>query len=532
MGELVDDYPKTCVTDALISPEDLSESNIVGTPNGPSRLALRKDAFWPNGKKLKVRFLNGTPFLQDKVKYYAQTWEKYANIDFQFVPSGDAEIRISFKWNGDGGSWSYLGTDNLHIAKDKPTMNYGWFDENTRDEEFSRTVTHEFGHALGCIHEHQSPAGSIRWNEARVIADSKKSNGWDEAQTRQQIINKYQAAQTTNSEFDRNSIMCYFFPAEWTTDGQGTPTNRVLSDKDKEFIGKMYPFQTRNSGKFRIQETREWYPPVALNSRVIQFSPAYLEAPKLVLGLNEVDMDCKANIRIKVHTDAIEKRSGQDFKLNIDSWSDSSLYGGGATWLEFAASENDFQVGEFDTLTQRTIDQVPQADAQGVRRDVKTFTFPPGTYSQPPNVVVWLKALDLAKGANWRVRALARNVTADKFELSIESWSDTRLFSAAASWVAYPKGKEGVYSGVVNSLDYRTWYPPSQDNGGKVRFPKAYDKEPKVFAAINYLDMDSARNLRVKGFVDTVDNGGFAWHANTWGDSVLYSGGLNWISFG
>lgn len=346
MGETFDNYPKTCVTDALIAPEDLAESNIIGTPNGPDHLALRKDAFWPNGKRLKVRFLNGTTFLQNKVKYFAQTWEKYANIDFQFVASGDAEIRVAFRWGGDGGSWSYLGTDNLRIDKDKPTMNYGWFSENTRDDEFQRTVTHEFGHALGCIHEHQSPAGTIKWNEAKVIADSKATQGWDEVKTRQQIINKYRATQTTNSQFDRNSIMCYFFPAAWTLDGQGTPDNRVLSETDKAFIGKMYPFRTHDAGKFSISEARKWYPPIALNSRVIQFDPTYFEAPKLVLGLNELDLESNANIRIKVHTDPIEKRSGEDFKLNIDSWSDSSLYGGGATWLEFAAHETDFQ-GKF-----------------------------------------------------------------------------------------------------------------------------------------------------------------------------------------
>lgn len=165
-----------------------------------------------------------------------------------------------------------------------------------------------------------------------------------------------------------------------------------------------------------------------------------------------------------------------------------------------------------------------------MRRDVKTFTFEPDTYSEPPNVVVWLKALDLIKGANWRVSAVARNVTATSFELAIESWSDTRVFSAAASWVAYPQRRDGVYSGVVSTSPGQ--YPPPSENGGKIKFPAAYDREPKVFAAISHLDMDSARNLRLKGFVDGVDNAGFTWHANTWADSVLYSARLNWISFG
>ncbi|KAB5581204.1 hypothetical protein GE09DRAFT_1085490 [Coniochaeta sp. 2T2.1] len=321
--------------------------------------------------------------------------------------------------------------------------------------------------------------------------------------------------------------MCYFFPAAWTKDGQGTPTNYVLSVTDQSFIGKMYPFRTRNEGQYRIEGG-----PKTLNSRLIHFSTPYLEAPNMVLGLNELDEGCGANIRIKVQTDGIEKRDGNDFKLNLDTWSDSKLYGAGATWLEFAGNESEFQVGEFDTLTDRPIIELATPDKSGVRADVKKFTFPAGTFASEPNVVVWLKALDISKEANWRVRAVGREVKAEGFELAIESWADTRLYSATASWVAYPKGQTGVYSGIVNTLDSRGWWPPVAENCGKVTFPTSYDRDPRVFAAISYLDMDSARNLRIKGFVDRVSQDGFVWHADTWSDSVLYSAGLNWISFG
>ena len=30
--------------------------------------------------------------------------------------------------------------------------------------EYERVVVHEFGHALGAIHEHQNPKGGIEWN--------------------------------------------------------------------------------------------------------------------------------------------------------------------------------------------------------------------------------------------------------------------------------------------------------------------------------------------------------------------------------
>lgn len=58
-----------------------------------------------------------------------------------------------------------------------------------------------------------------------------------------------------------------------------------------------------------------------------------------------------------------------------------------------------------------------------------------------------------------------------------------------------PKGiAMGVSSGVVNSSDYRDCFPPASGDGGKVRFRAAYDKEPKVFAALSHLNMDAARH--------------------------------------
>jgi hypothetical protein len=47
-------------------------------------------------------------------------------------------------------------------------MNYGWLLANTPDQEYSRVVLHEFGHALGAIHEHQHPAAGIPWDKPKV----------------------------------------------------------------------------------------------------------------------------------------------------------------------------------------------------------------------------------------------------------------------------------------------------------------------------------------------------------------------------
>jgi hypothetical protein len=42
------------------------------------------------------------------------------------------------------------------IDQNIPTTNFGWFNSSTDLREIRRTTLHEFGHVLGCIHEHQA----------------------------------------------------------------------------------------------------------------------------------------------------------------------------------------------------------------------------------------------------------------------------------------------------------------------------------------------------------------------------------------
>lgn len=102
-------------------------------------------------------------------------------------------------------------------------------------------IIHEFGHALGCIHEHQSPASSICWNEQAVIDYFRNTQGRDEPTIRFNVLEKESPIGANFSAFDRNSIKVYFFPPQLTCDGTGTPINRTLSQMDKEFIQRMYP---------------------------------------------------------------------------------------------------------------------------------------------------------------------------------------------------------------------------------------------------------------------------------------------------
>jgi hypothetical protein len=103
-------------------------------------------------------------------------------------------------------------------------------------------VLHEFGHALGCIHEHQSPgSGGIQFDPVKTIAYFNRHFGWTAQMTRDNVLKRYNAGDLLRfGPFDPDSIMLYQYDASITVDGRGTKQNLALSKTDKEFIAKLY----------------------------------------------------------------------------------------------------------------------------------------------------------------------------------------------------------------------------------------------------------------------------------------------------
>lgn len=207
-----------------------------------NELALQCDRMWKPGRKLTVKFLDGDMNQRLKVTQYANEWTNYANIEFDWVTSNKpAEIRIAFRYGF--GSWSAVGTEALDIKdQNQPTMNFGWFDNATLPEDYRATILHEFGHCLGCIHEHQSPAAGIKWDVSKVYDFYKNENPpWDKAKVDHNVLAKADQSNSLNSPFDPTSIMLYPISKELTTDGYFVDWNTKLSANDVAFIKASYP---------------------------------------------------------------------------------------------------------------------------------------------------------------------------------------------------------------------------------------------------------------------------------------------------
>jgi hypothetical protein len=288
------------------APRHNAPSGMGVDPQGPLEMALVTEKRWRPGRTLRVKFLNGEHSVQTKVVDYAKQWERHANLELEFVENGESEIRISFDRSG---SWSYLGTVALVIDADEPTMNYGWLTPASTDEEYSRVVLHEFGHALACIHEHQHPQAGIPWDREKVYRYYSVTNGWPREKTDRNVLKRYSRDSTNFSDYDSTSIMQYAVPNGLTIGDFEIGWNTELSSTDTEFIGTMYPRDQR--------EVRELSPDVALEAAIGEYGEEDHYSFS-VAELSSFDLETRGD------TDVVMALYGPDDNTNMLATDDDS----------------------------------------------------------------------------------------------------------------------------------------------------------------------------------------------------------------
>jgi hypothetical protein len=251
----------------------------------PREAVLDLTRLWRPGQDIRVAFLGGNAVLYAKIEQAASEWTKYGDIHFDFKAIGtnqyrswsrsdssyQADIRIAFDAPG---YWSLVGTDCIDrkvTGPAKATMNFRGFDDFL-PPDYTATVIHEFGHALGFQHEHQHPEGfcesEFRWDndpgyeetrDARgtFIADANGKqpgiytylggppNKWGREKVDFNLRQLRPSSAYLLRPFDALSIMKYYFGPEMFKNGKDSkcfsPQNLVLSAGDKAGIAEVYP---------------------------------------------------------------------------------------------------------------------------------------------------------------------------------------------------------------------------------------------------------------------------------------------------
>ncbi|MBK5352231.1 peptidase M12 [Pseudomonas sp. TH41] len=242
MNSILDYQPTQCKHDPASDEAAITENPAdAGLPRGNrlKRSLVNYPKLWENGRALKIAFMNNLDVdHKQKIIDAARHWLPFVNLCFNFVDGHQGDIRIATENNKNS---AVLGTNSLLVHPDKPTMNLG---VNPEHEDFEVIVIHEFGHALGAMHEHQHPNANIPWDKPKVYEfyQNREMNPLSREQIDRHIFTPFNTSDAFYLPYDKTSIMHYPVPNTLTLGNWELPINRKISKKDKEIMKLLYPY--------------------------------------------------------------------------------------------------------------------------------------------------------------------------------------------------------------------------------------------------------------------------------------------------
>ena len=210
--------------------------------------------------------------------------------------------------------------------------------------------------------------------------------------------------------------------------------------------------------------------------------------------------------------------------------SDTKLKGGAASWLRAAPnSDTDIQIGR------RTFGQ-PYGGGWGekglpLQNSVKVDFATAFQGDKPPNVVVWISALDFSKAYNWRLAASATDVTNNGFTLRADTWGDSILYKADVTYIAISSSLPGARTGTFSTADVRgkdsKWV---NSNQGVKKLEQRFQKKPRIVAGLNAFEVGCGRGFKASMGVEANEES-VSWSLNAEGDSHLYMASAGFVAW-
>ncbi len=246
---------------------------------------------WENGDVILVKFMDnaGSQDIRRRIMQYAKEWELYGNITFKFVPDNTPTTNIRVKLGGvpdSLGHNSAVGINSNDVPQYQQTLNldtsnfidyaayeedinkggpfylylknkgvnfsnytYGELYDDIRSypdpnrkwniKALSRTSRHEFGHALGLLHEQSFPGG-IKWN-VDTVYNYYAGRGWNKQMVDFNVLEVSDQFFTNGTTYDPKSVMHYAVYSWQTLDGFSVERSSEISEGDKKIMAALYP---------------------------------------------------------------------------------------------------------------------------------------------------------------------------------------------------------------------------------------------------------------------------------------------------
>jgi hypothetical protein len=212
---------------------------------------------WPIGHMLNACFFDGEERWKEFFVEVSKVWTTGTSLVIDFGPAPSystcnktkpSDIRISFA-DPSGGAWSFVGTDSRRYHRDQPSLNIDYPQGKSWDlidkKEFAHLILHELGHALGLVHEHQSPEancnGEFDWPKVYAVF---AAYGWSKKMV-DDNLRTLKSRRLRTSPYDKASIMHYYYQPNLFKRGTSSSCyvghNLDLSATDRQMVQKAYP---------------------------------------------------------------------------------------------------------------------------------------------------------------------------------------------------------------------------------------------------------------------------------------------------
>lgn len=211
------------------------------------------------------------------------------------------------------------------------------------------------------------------------------------------------------------------------------------------------------------------------------------------------------------------------FSASIGSRSDTvngKLKYASCSWIELDPADNSIDCGTW-SLREDHAWGCPKVSTTGSISFSKLYT-------DPPQVVLWLKNLCLEKNHNRSIHAYTSNISRSNFTLHVDSLVNQNLYGAVVSWIAFPAGMAGVETGYFESQG-STSDPTLRT--GNVEFKQGhFTAPPRVVAGISRFQSGNTQDVHIELKTFDVTKEGMKWRFDGGYDTNIDCAGASYIA--